>query len=254
MTRVLAILLAATLAVPAHAADEAPEPVISLQGERLTVRVTGVSLEEVLQRFASASGAEIRGGVTTPRDVSVEFEDVSVQDGLARLLGDQNFMLTYSGGKLTRVTLLGGPQDAPVTKVVKTGEGVPQSFSELIQSRMISVTPGGRLSRFLGKDSATLQQIIDIGLRNEDRGLRTEALRMAVQAVDGQPDLNAATIDTLGAMDDSQLLAVFRATARENTREVLAQMSTLLRTNELRTRSLKLLMQANTPLGEETTE
>ena len=120
-----------------------------------------------------------------------------------------------------------------------------------MQSRMIQVSPGGRLARSLDKDQASLQQLVDIGLRNEDAALRTEALRMAIQAIDGQPDLNAATIAAINGMDDNQLMALFRATARDNTRAVLAQMSTLLRTNDLRQRSLRLLMQANSPLGTE---
>ncbi|HEV7730967.1 MAG TPA: hypothetical protein VGR62_02350 [Candidatus Binatia bacterium] len=259
MTLAAAVLLAAVLAAPVHAADEAPASVVSVKGERLTVRVNAMSLDDVLQRFATATGAEIRGGVATPRDVSVEFEDVPVQDGLARLLGDQNFMLTYRDGKLSRLTLLGGALDAPVTKVVKTEHGgggseTPQTFAQLIQSRTVEVTPGGRLSRFLGKDSATLQQLIDIGLRNDDRAVRTEAMRMSIQAIDGQPDLQTATVEAIGAMDDNQLMGMFRATARDHTKEVLSQMATMLRTNELRTRSLRLLMQANTPLGAAPTE
>ena len=74
---------------------------------------------------------------------------------------------------------------------------------------------------------------------------------MAIQAIDGQPDLNAATITAIEAMDDNQLMALFRATARDNTKAVLAQMSTLLRTNDLRQRSLRLLMQVTTPPGSE---
>jgi hypothetical protein len=257
VTRLVAVLALALVAVQAPAADQpGGSPVVTVKDERMTVRVNGVGLEEILVRFSAATGAEIRGGLVEPREVSVEFEDVSVQDGLARLLGDQNFMLTYSGGKLTRVTLMGGALDAPVTKVVKEHDPnaptePPQTFAQLMQTRMIQVSPGGRLSRFLGKDEASLQQLVDVGLRNEDASLRTEALRMAIQAIDGQPDLNAATIAAINGMDDNQLMALFRATARDNTRAVLAQMSTLLRTNDLRQRSLKLLMQANTPLGNE---
>ncbi len=254
---VLAVAVVALMSAPVGAADQpAGSPVVTVKDERMTVKVNGTSLEEILVRFSAATGAEIRGGIVNPRDVSVEFEDVSLQDGLARLLGDQNFMLTYNGGKLTRVTLMGGALDAPVTKVVKENETAatgepPQTFTQLMQTRMIQVSPGGRLSRFLGKDEASLQQLVDVGLRNEDAALRTEALRMAIQAIDGQPDLNAATVNAINGMDDNQLMALFRATARDNTRAVLAQMSTLLRTNDLRQRSLKLLMQVSTPLGGE---
>lgn len=250
------MLLVAMLAAAPVGAEHVGSPVVTVKDERMTVKVSGIGLEELMLRFSATTGAEVRGTIVTPRDVSVEFEDVSIQDGLARLLGDQNFMLTYSGGKLTRVTLLGGAQDAPVTKVVKneheaTPGEPPQTFAQMLQTRMIQVSPGGRLARFLDKDQASLQQLVDIGLRNDDAALRTEALRMAIQAIDGQPDLNAATISAIGAMDDNQLMSLFRATARDNTKAVLAQMSTLLRTNDLRQRSLRLLMQANTPLGEE---
>jgi hypothetical protein len=255
MMRIAVLLATVLLLAPVHAVEPASSPVVTVKDERMTLRVSSVPLEEVMLRFAAAAGAEVKGGLVNPHDVSVEFEDVSVQDGLARLLGDQNFMLTYSGHKLTRVTLMGGAVDTPVTKVVKneheaTGEP-PQNFAQLMQSRMIQVSPSGRLARFLDKDQASLQQLVDIGLRNEDAALRTEALRMAIQAIDGQPDLNAATIAAISGMDDNQLMSLFRATARENTRAVLAQMSTLLRTNDLRQRSLRLLMQANGPLGTE---
>jgi hypothetical protein len=254
MTIVAAILVAVLLAPPpVRGADGAHNPIETVKDERLTGKVNNVSLENVILRFAVATGAEIRGSVLNPHEVSVEFEDVSIQDGLARLLGDQNFMLTYSGAKLTRVTLMGGAVDEAVTKVVKNehpnpGEPAP-TFAQLLQTRMIQVSPGGRLARFLDKNEASLQQLVDIGLRNEDAAVRTEAMRMAIQAIDGQPDLNAATIAAINGMDDNQLMALFRATARDNTRAVLAQMSTLLRTNDLRQRSLKLLMQANAPLG-----
>jgi hypothetical protein len=254
--RLLAALLAAALmAAPAWAAEEAHSPVVTVKDERLTVKVTNFPLDDIMMRFCMATGAEIRGTLLNPREVSIEFEEVPIQDGLARLLGEQNFMLTYSGPKLTRITLMGGAVDEPVTKVVKNEHANPNepapTLAHLMQTRMIQVSPGGRLARFLGKNEASLQQLIDIGLRNDDAALRTEALRMSIQAIDGQPDLNAATISAINGMDDNQLMAVFRATARDNTRAVLAQMSTLLRTNDLRQRSLKLLMQANTPLGDQ---
>ena len=66
---------------------------------------------------------------------------------LVRLLGDQNFMLTYREGRLSRLTLLGGSLDAPVTKVVKNQDGnatpeVSLSFAQMAQSRVIERVPG----------------------------------------------------------------------------------------------------------------
>src|SRR5262249_26047308 len=68
---------------------------IRLKGAGLTVRVTAVSLDEVLATISEQSNAEIRGSVLAPHDVTTDFENVLVQDGLHRILGDQNFILTY---------------------------------------------------------------------------------------------------------------------------------------------------------------
>jgi hypothetical protein len=54
----------------------------------------------------------VRGRVAVTRTVDVEFEDVALPDGLARLLGRESFALVYGGaGTVRRIHLLGGPHD-----------------------------------------------------------------------------------------------------------------------------------------------
>src|SRR5262249_37849818 len=146
--RVTGLLAAALLAVllgsSRSGADDAATKTIELKGDRLTVRVTGVALEEVLQAVVTPSKGELRGSVKQPHDVTTDFEDVPLQDGLARLLGDQNFVLTYrEDGTLRALTLLGGPQDeSSGAKIVKQSPPAQPSAAELMQ-RNVPVPPAG---------------------------------------------------------------------------------------------------------------
>ena len=147
----------------APAATAAPS-IVKVQGDRLTVQLSDVPIDEVLRRIAEPSKADISGAVTTPRNVTADFADVPLQDGLARLLGEQNFLLTYRvDGGLKRLTLMGGSTDAPVeTRVVKTTPATPQQTPGDLLQRRIPVR--GKLKGFLGEETATVQQLMDIAL------------------------------------------------------------------------------------------
>src|SRR3989454_4351842 len=107
-------VLAAALAAPGARSDEgAPERVIHYEGDTLTVRLAGAPVTDVLDELGRQAGAEIRGQVRDPHEVSAEFEGVPLAEALHRLLGDQNFALVYGNeGRLKSVRLLGGPQTA----------------------------------------------------------------------------------------------------------------------------------------------
>src|SRR5262245_41866080 len=79
--------------------------------DRLAGHVDAVPLRDVLDAVAAASGAEIRGQPLDNRPVSADLDAVPIDDALHRLLGSQNFTLSYgSGGRLKTVVLLGGPE------------------------------------------------------------------------------------------------------------------------------------------------
>src|SRR5262245_49746372 len=96
--------LALAVALCAAAADR----VIKYEQDALTVRLTNVPVSEVIEELGRQAGAEIRGQLRTPRDITVEFDAVPLPEALHRLLGDQNFALIYGDrGKLAAVRLLG---------------------------------------------------------------------------------------------------------------------------------------------------
>jgi hypothetical protein len=209
-----------------------------------------VSLDEVLATIAEQSNAEIRGTTLAQRDVTTDFENVLVQEGLHRILGDQNFLLTYrEDGTLRTITLLGGSETAPPsTRVVKAGAGgpatQPPTVAELMQ-RSIPVPTGSKLARFLGHDTATLQQLADVARTQDDVGLRMEAMRAGVGAIDSQQDLRAATVKSLGEVDDTTLDNLLHGMAGDRAREMVSQLATLSHTSEIRTRLLGVLRRMN---------
>src|SRR3989475_5515601 len=109
----LAVLAAALAAPGARSEEGAPGRVIHYEGDTLTVHLAGAPVTDVLDELGRQAGAEIRGQVRDPREVSAEFEGVPLAEALHRLLGDQNFALVYGNeGRLKSVRLLGGPQTA----------------------------------------------------------------------------------------------------------------------------------------------
>jgi hypothetical protein len=240
---ILALLAVLVTWVQGWAADAPPPKTIVLTGDKLTVKVNAVPLDDVLKDVVAPSNGEVRGSVKQPHDVTIEFEDVPLRDGLARLLGDQNFVLTYrEDGTLRAVTLLGGAQDESsgariVSKQAQQGQ---PSLGELLQ-RTVPVRPGGRLALFLGQPNATLQQLLDISLRQDDAALRVEAMRAGLGAIDTQADLKAMVVKSLSDVDDHTLENAIRTLAQDRARELVSQMATISRTPEIRTRTTQLL-------------
>lgn len=239
----LALLAAILPGYPAGAADAPPPKTIALKGDKLTVKVNAVPLDEVLQAVVAPSQGEIRGSVKQPHDVSIEFEEVPLQDGLGRLLGDQNFVLTFrENGSLRTLTLLGGAQEqSSEARIVKPNSAHPVVAVTDMMQRTVPVPAGSKLAQFLGQPNATLQQLLDISLRQDDASLRVEALRAGVGAIDSEPDLKALVVKSLGDTDDHTLENVIRSVAQDRAREIVSQMAAITRTPELRIRSTQLL-------------
>jgi len=241
---ILALLAVLVTWVQGPAADAPPPKTIVLTGDKLTVKVNAVPLDDVLQAVVGPGNGEIRGSVKQPHDVTIDFEDVPLRDGLARLLGDQNFVLTFrDDGTLRAVTLLGGAQDqSSGARIVKQAQpGQPSASAGELMQRNVPVPAGGKLALFLGQPSATLQQLLDISLRQDDASLRVEAIRAGMGAIDTQADLKALVVKTLSDVDDHTLENVVRTVAQDRAREFVSQMAAITRTPEIRTRTAQLL-------------
>jgi hypothetical protein len=257
----LAVVLTARAAtgadVPADApAESPPAPVVRYENDTLTVRLSKVPVTEVLDQLSQQTGARIRGQLKASRDVSAEFDAVPLSDALHRLLGDENFALVYgTDGALRAVKLLGGPTasgpsmaSAGGTMMTTTTLGQPVSPVGLLGlfDRHLPVPVSGRLAQVLGSETASMRQLLEVGLHNEDPGVRAEAVRTGVQVLETEPELRSAVITTVGGMDDAELGAVLRGLAGDRAEEMAMHIATQTRVTELRTKASSVLQRLRT--------
>jgi hypothetical protein len=261
-TAAILVLIVAAMAgaqpdgASASANDGATERTITLRGDRLTVRVTDVPLDEVIRAVTEPTQAELKGDVKDQRLITADFADVPLQDGLRRLLGEQNFVLTYrEDGSLRTLTLLGAPIEATaesrIVKAAPTTSVAPATPGDILQH---AVPVSGRLQEFLGgQPTATMQQLMDITLRQDDASLRQEAMRAGISAIDTVPDLRASVVSSLENADDQTLVTLLRNIAHDRAREIATQMATGSRTPQIRARGVQLLRTLNEPAAPEGT-
>ncbi len=249
-----AVLPAPPPAAPAASAPPAgPEHVIKYEADKLTLHVTGRPLSDVLAEVAQHTGAELRGGVRTPHDVTVAYDEVALPEALHRLLGDQNFTLTYGeGGKLRAIELLGGPQSTPPPAAIASGVPPatvpmpgpvsPATFFDVMR-RSQPVPVSGKLAGSLGKTTASFEELLDASLHQEDPTVRTEAIRAGLGAIDTQPELRAAVLSSVGTMDDATLGTLLRGMAGAQAEDLAQQIATGARAGELRNKAAGVLQQ-----------
>jgi hypothetical protein len=137
----LPVLVAAFPLTAAGAGAGSPRQILDYNDDRLTVHVQEVPLTEVVTEIARQSGADLRGQVCRPRDVSTAFEAEPLAAALERLLGEQNFTLRYGqDGQLRVIQLLGQPEAraasstpaVPATAALRPTPGSPVGLPGMV--------------------------------------------------------------------------------------------------------------------------
>ncbi|TMA37334.1 MAG: hypothetical protein E6J79_10680 [Deltaproteobacteria bacterium] len=188
----------------ARGADGDAERVVRYADDQLTVRLARAPVGEVLGEIGRQSGAEIRGE-PNPREVTAEFENVPLLDALHRLLGNQNFMLKYGEkSRLVAIDLLAGegapPGTTSVAARVSSTTTVPQPPQQTLQEalqRFPAVPITGALAGALGTNTATIDQLVNTALHHDDAGVRAEALRTTLNAVESDATLRGSLLATV---------------------------------------------------------
>ena len=240
----LAVLAAALAAPSARSEEGAPGRVIHYEGDTLTVHLAGAPVTDVLDELGRQAGAEIRGQVRDPHEVSVEFDSVSLAEALHRLLGDQNFALVYGNeGRLKSVRLLGGPTAAAAGAAAPLAS--PPSLPGIMDAfaKHPPIAVAGHVGEALGGQQASLLQLFDLSVHHADPTVRAEAARIVIGTIDTDPSLRASVLAQLNAVDDAALGALFRSMAGDNAQEVAMQIMTTARTSEIRSKASAVLQQ-----------
>ena len=228
--------------------------------DRVTVRVHGVPVRDILEEIARQSGADIRGEVRRPRAVSVEFEHILLTDALGRLLGEQNFTLTYDDtGGLRAVELLGGPEAA----VAKHDENAPGAKKgdkrwppteearhalenlETFARRPDPIRVTGRLADALGTKTPTVGQLIEASPHHEDPRVQERAIITVLRTLESDPQTRSALVTAIDAFEDQRLLTVVNETARdpEHAELFVARIARSAQQSEIRARAGAVLQQ-----------
>ena len=205
MHRILAVLVVsiAVLArsVPSGLAADGAQRVIEYRKDVLSVKLDKVPLTEVLAEIGKQSGAEVRGDVLQPRDLTLQLDKVPLKEALERLLGEQNFTLTYADdGALRAIQLKGGREAAPDKTKPKPGvkytahpgdegETPPlwRAVYGVFEDRGTVKVDDGKLSKVVGGDAARWDVLANTAIGSQDPGVRREAVEAGVAAFESVP-------------------------------------------------------------------
>ena len=97
--------VAAALGAGRARAESAPVVARFADG-RLSVSATDASLEDVVREVARVVGAEVKGTVATPRQVTIALDEMPLEEALRRVLGDQPYSLRYDRDRLVELALV----------------------------------------------------------------------------------------------------------------------------------------------------
>lgn len=166
--------------------------VFRLEGGRLTVRVTEIPRRTVLKRLAEVAGIEIRG-VPSPGLISLAFDDLNLEDALRTVLRGQSYTLIFRTGRPSRIDLLRSDGATPPNEAIDDPEARPSSEAPVVSPLIVGdpvealraypaipVTP--RLTARLGRDSASIVDLMEVALDPENIELAPEVISAITQA------------------------------------------------------------------------
>lgn len=235
-------------------AETGSQRVIEYRKDVLTVKLESVPLTEVLAEVSKQSGAEVRGDVLQPRDLTMQLDKVPLKEALERLLGEQNFTLTYKDdGTLRAIELKGGREAAPDKTKPKPGvkytkfpgdEGETPPLWRAVYGVFDdrgTVPVDGKLAKIVGSENARWDVLANTAIGAEDPGARREAVEAGMEAFEKDPDLEKAFEAATAGASDADLAAFARATTYDRAEDLVRNIRNATQDPELRERANAVL-------------
>lgn len=252
-----ALLLVALLVRLAYAVDR-ERPVVAYAGDRVTASLDGVPLTDVLAALGAASGAEIRGTVVAPRDVTAELDAVPLPQALHRLLGEQNFTVSYAAGdRVKAIVLLGGPeapppspQPAPAAAAAPAAPSPPVFPLQLSRAftRHRPVAVPDPLADAMGVDEATFPQLLQVATGDDDGIMRSQATQVVLSALEKESGLRRSFLRTLHRLDGESLGDIMTSESGPRFQEILEYLAAHSREPSLQKKAGIVLDQLRPPV------
>jgi hypothetical protein len=256
MLRQAAALLAAVVAVATARAADAPSGAtltVVVRQDKITAVLEHVPVATVLAAIVEQTGAELRGDVLTPRDVTFALHDASLEDALERILGEQSFTLTYDAdGRLKRIVL--GSAAASAAQLLAAPPGAPhpemndavRRVSEFVRGNP-TVPVSGRLAAALGTDTSTFQQVLGAAITHGDARVRADARRTAIRALVADPEVRTAFATTIDNLPDATLIKALRTAGKDDAEQLATALARHGRSPALARRMQRALVQLRAP-------
>lgn len=220
--------------VAASLAGATTPPAVTLRDDRLTARFEKVPLPDALTAIAQAGGGVVRGVVREPRDITTEFDAVPITVALPRLLGAQNFTLSYrKDGGLVAIVLLGGPEAAvPVDVSTTTTTTLPAKAAfplELSRAftkhRPVKLPEGGTLAGQFEGDTASFPELLEVATLDDDGTMRSQATQVVLSALERESRLRRSFLRTLYRLDPPALEDIMAGATGDRFREIVEYLS-----------------------------
>jgi hypothetical protein len=225
------VIVAVALLLGASAAMGAPPaPAVTWAHGVVSAEFRGVPLDEAIAALARETGVEFRGELRDSREITARFERARFREVVDRLVGEQNFTITYdAAGNPRRVHLLSMPRhDVEPPRLL-------ERFAGLV-ARKVAVDLPPVLATALGVPRSLLPWALRRGLRHRDPAVGAAAASLFVRHVDSDPALR----DAMMRADDQALVAMLRAWAGLGLPRVVAAFVTQPRDPLLRSKARRI--------------
>lgn len=202
---------------PAAPAPAAAAQTVTWANDTLSLRVDKMPVADLLQQITKQTGAELKGRPVTDREISLQFDGLSLEESLHRILGSQNFTLRFAAnGSPSVIELLGGPE-APVQQAKDTSPamgitpnpdrpalpprlGFPRTFPSRRQLDLPEV-----LQKVVGSKSATFDQTFDIATLHKEALTRAMASQVVLSQIERDRRVRRSVLSAMAKLDDATL-------------------------------------------------
>lgn len=226
------LVVALAMQVLAGMAAFAEPPLVEVRDDRITARLDGVPVEDVLAAIVRATGATLRGVPREPRAVTAELEAVPLTLAMPRIVGDQSFTLEYgAGGRLTAIVLRGGPAPppAPAAPVAEAGAPAPSPAGPpampLVLGRAFTrhrpVTLPEPLVAALGETQIGFVDLMETAAGNDDGLTRAQATQVVLSTLEREGRVRRAFLRSLRALDAESVAMLADGEGGDGFREML---------------------------------
>jgi hypothetical protein len=204
------------LPLAARAAHGGATAVVTPAGFEL--RAARATVSEALGALATGTGVAVRGAPARDGVLDLEVSVPSFDQMVRRLVGDQNFTVTYGKAGEPRVlTLLGAPsvpQPSPerFTTPAAAGDAAPMASLRALASEE-TARVGRRLGSALGTATPNLYQLARAAWMLPDVQAREAAVDTLARSIEERPLVAALAIAALGSFDDATLATGLRRIA-----------------------------------------